>query len=402
MFTPTLTDEQVDELIQQYSSLRQIRKAGYPLGAHRFNRRRAALARKGTIPEWGMTDNYADGLALRKVTVHKRYVEGVGEVVNTWERACEETEEQQQRLEAVAEAFYKALPNIPVQRFTRKDYNTDMVPWVQIGDGHIGMLARESEVGHEFNLETAERDLCVAVATLIDELPVCERCVIQDLGDMTHYENLAGVTEASRHQLDCDPMGYSDMLDVYIRTMRFIVERALGKFKYVDVIINQGNHSRKNDIWMAKLLRAAYASDRLHVLDNRGVFIPYRMGNTFVLSTHTDQCKPTSAAGVMANKYAQDWGETKYHYIDGGHVHHRQTAKELNGAVYESWNQIALGDKYAHDHGYDSRSCLTVVLRSKTYGEEGRRTISLERVRDIIHNAAPGTTAQKRQHVYTV
>ena len=70
--------------------------------------------------------------------------------------------------------------------------------------------------------------------------------------------------------------------------------------------------------------------------------------------------------------------------------------------VIESFNQLATSDKYAHEGGWRSRSCLTVVYRSKTYGEVGREILPLERVRDIIEDATPGTNANKRAKVHSV
>lgn len=322
---------------------------------------------------------------------------------NMWVKTKADTVMQQQMMREFAEAFCSQvdpLPVIPAPK--KKDLDTDIIPWFQIGDAHIGMLAHFAEVGHNFDLKIAERELVKAMMILIDEAPNCERCVIQDLGDATHYENFSATTEASGHPLDADGR-FPKMIHVYARIMRAIIDRALSKFKFVDVIVNQGNHSRTNDIWMGVYLRGIYEKNkRLHVLNNSSVFIPYRMGNTFVLCHHTDKCKPSQLAGVMANDFAQDWGETKYHYIDGGHVHHRQTSKELNGAIYESWNQLAPMDKYAHDHGYRSRSCLNVVMRSKTYGEKSRNTLPVEEVKDLLENLPAGSTAAKRREVYTV
>lgn len=322
---------------------------------------------------------------------------------NMWVKTKADTVFQQQMMREFAEAFcsqVEPLKAVPAPK--RKGLDTDIIPWFQIGDAHIGMLAHFAEVGHNFDLKIAERELVKAMMILIDETPNCERCVIQDLGDATHYENFSATTEASGHALDADGR-FPKMIHVYARIMRAIIDKALSKFKFVDVIVNQGNHSRTNDIWMGVYLKGIYEKNkRLHVLNNSSVFIPYRMGNTFVLCHHTDKCKPSQLAGVMANDFAQDWGETTYHYIDGGHVHHRQTSKELNGAIYESWNQLAPMDKYAHDHGYRSRSCLTVVMRSKTYGEKKRNTLPVEEVKDLLDNLPAGSTAAKRREVYTV
>jgi hypothetical protein len=320
-----------------------------------------------------------------------------------WVKVRADRLQQKEMMREFTKAFFsniEPLKAIPAPK--KKGLDKDIIPWFQMGDAHIGMLARESEVGHSFNLEIAERELIKAFQLMIERAPDCERCVFQDLGDGTHFENFAGVTEGHGHKLDTAG-SFPQVIRVYARIMRAIIGMLLVKFKFVDTIVNQGNHSRKNDIWAAVMLEVAYENNpRFKILNNDSVFIPYRMGNVFVLCHHTDKCKPAQLAAVMANDFAHDWGETAYHYIDGGHVHHRQTAKELNGAIYESWNQLAPSDKYAHDGGWRSRSCLNVVLRSKTYGEKGRITVTAEEVKDLLDNLPEGTTAAKRREVYTV
>ena len=300
-----------------------------------------------------------------------------------------------------AKAFLEGLAPLPEIAAPKEELDTDIIPWFQIGDAHVGMLAHSNEVGHNFDLKIAERELLVAMQELIDRTPNCERCVIQDLGDMSHYQDFTAKSE-SGHDFDFDSR-YPKMIEVCARIMRFIVDKALAKFKFVDVIINQGNHSRSNDVWMRTFLIHVYKDNpRLHVLDNSSVFIPYRMGNTFVMCHHGDKCKPDRLIGVMSTDFSADWGETTYRYIDIGHIHHRMQAKETAGVTVESWNQLAPGDKNAHDGGWRSRACLTAVLRSKTYGEKGRITISAEEVKDIIASAVPGAEALKRRAVYSV
>jgi hypothetical protein len=310
--------------------------------------------------------------------------------------------QQAKRVMMGVDAYMQDLPRYEPSDYIEADYDTDIIPWFNIGDAHIGMLAHDAEVGHNFDLKIAERELTAALYLLIDRVPKTERCVIQDLGGATHYDNIVGKTANSGHDLDYDTR-LPKMIDVYTRTFRRIIEMALKKFKYVDFICNQGNHSEVNDHWMGVFLNNVYENEpRLTVIDNRCVFIPYRMGNTFVMCHHTHKCKPTALAGVMANDFAHDWGETTYHYIDGGHIHHNMVTKELNGAKFESFNQLAPADKYAHDGGWRSRSLLTCVLRSKTYGEKGRITLTAEEVKDRIMKLKPGTTAKVRRKVHTV
>lgn len=353
----------------------------------------------GYSPEHNMVNPTAPGFSLAR---HSQYYDKDGNPANKWVIQTKDSKQQEAIIKQFIDSMAQDLPKVPKIKYTKKNPNTDWIPWINIGDGHLGMVAYDKEVGANFDLKIAKAELCAAVQDLIDTAPDCERVVIQDMGDMTHYENIDGVTEASGHNLDCDGR-YSKMIDVYIACMRFIVEAALKKFKYVDVIINQGNHSRKNDLWMARLLRAVYENqNRLSVIDNESVFIPYRMGNTFVMSHHSDKCKPAKLADVMATDFSQDWGEATYRYIDIGHIHHRMVAKEMAGCTIESWNQLAAMDKYAHDGGWRSRQCLTMVYRSKTYGEKGRVTITAEEIKDRLMNSAPGTHCNVRREVYTV
>jgi hypothetical protein len=277
----------------------------------------------------------------------------------------------------------------------------DVIPWIQIGDAHVGMIAHAAETGEDFNLEVAERELCMAISILIDDLPPCERMVINDLGDATHYDNFTATTAASGHALDADgrhPM----MLRVYSRTMRFIVDKALEKAQHVDVIINQGNHSRINDFWMREILTVAYGHiGRVTVLNNDSVFIGYRMGNTLVMIHPSDKCPPARLVGVMATDYRKDFGETAHHYIDVGHVHHHFISKEHPGVIIESWNHLAATDKWAHDAGYRSRKAITVVFRSKTYGDIGRRTLSIDEIKARIERSG-GAPVVKKKEIYSV
>ncbi len=259
----------------------------------------------------------------------------------------------------------------------------DIIPWLQIGDAHIGMLASEVETGANFDISIGEREICAAAAALIEDAPPCDRMVINDLGDGTHYETFKAETEASGHRVDEDTR-YWKMIRAYIRITRFIVEKALEKARTVDYIANQGNHSRSNDIWIAAMVDALYGdTGRVNVLSNESPFIAYRMGKTLVMVHHGDKAKPEKCRDVMATDWERDWGETTFRYIDGGHVHHSQR-KELAGCLFESWNNLAPRDKYAHDGGWRSKQCMSLVLRSRTYGEMGRHVMPIERVRDLI------------------
>jgi hypothetical protein len=355
-----------------------------------------AAARQGFSPEHNMTRTVPDGFLVKGVST---YYDKDGKPSGQWVKSAIDLDRQREIMRDALAGFIEDVgplvaPSAPL------DFQSDVIPWIQIGDAHLGMLAHANEVGEHFDLKIAEQELCAAIGILIDELPSCERMVINDLGDATHYENFEGETQASRHRLDCDTR-FPKMIKVYSRVMRFIVDKALTKAKHVDVIVNQGNHSRTNDIWMAELLRVAYGhTGRVHVLNNDSVFIAYRMGNTLVMTHHSDKCRPTQLVHVMTTDYRKDYGETEFHYIDIGHVHHCMVTKEHPGIFVESFNHLAALDKWAHDAGYRNRKSITIVLRSKTYGEVGRRVLPIQEIRARLGRACIATPEQR--DVFTV
>ena len=380
-----------------------IRKAAVFLGkgkstiAETVERVKKRAAKDANLPEYGLANPMAPGFNLDGYSVLTKTPSGEP----IWLKARKEKEFIDNAVNAALRGAETNIDAIKIPPFIGKNLDTDIIPWFNIGDGHLGVIAFESVIGYENNIDITKRELLAAMLTLIDEAPKTERCVINDLGDMTHYQNMKGISE-SGHLFDYDK-AFPIMIEVYAAVMKAIVQYALDKFKFVDVIINQGNHSRVNDFWMAEFLRNMYEhTGRLHVLNNHNVFIPYRMGNTFIMTHHGDKTPPDKIAGVMQTDYADDWGESLYRYAWTAHTH-TMKATEKHGLVWESWNQMNRGDQYAHDHGWRSRKCMTRVDMSRTYGESGRKLITIEQVMDIVANARPGTAAlNKRRKVYTV
>ena len=341
---------------------------------------RLKAALKGFSPEHDMTHTVPDTHLVKGVS---SYYGSDGRLLGQWVKSRLDDEAAVRAMKDAARAFVADLPALPAPP-APLEFSSDVIPWIQIGDAHIGMLAHEWEVGEAFNLEVAEAELLGAIDILIAEMPPVERCVINDLGDATHYDNATGTTAHSGHVLDKDGR-FPVMLRVYSRVMRAIVDKALTKARHVDVIVNQGNHSRINDFWMREMLEVVYGhTGRVHVLNNDSPFIAYRMGNTLVMTHHSDKVKPRDLIGVMTTDFRSDFGATRYHYIDVGHVHHRKVAAEHPSVVVESWNNLAPNDQWAHDYGYRAKRSISVVLRSRTYGEIGRRVLPVQEVRDRI------------------
>jgi hypothetical protein len=357
-------------------------------------------AKVGHAPEHDMIHTAPDGYKVKGTST--LYGDD-GQPKIQWVKTSIDEQRQMEMMHEAINTLCEDLPAIQPPKLNNPSQNTDVIPWFIIGDAHLGALALGNETGIENNLEITERELLVAMTTLIHEAPATQRCVIYDVGDFTHYQDFKGESE-SGHKFDIDQR-YPDMIKAYIRIMLTMVNTALEKFENVDVIINQGNHSRSNDIFMRNALDTMFKdSGRVTVLDNASVFIPYRMGNTFVMCHHGDKSKHHNLPGIMATDYAHDWGEATYRYIWTGHIHHKEAvAKEQAGVMVESWNSLTRGDKYHHEGGWRSRKCMSMVEVSKTYGRIGTKEIPIERVVDIVKKAEAGATAKaSRRKVYTV
>jgi hypothetical protein len=388
---------EIIDAINEHGSHRKAAKA-LNIGHGTISSAMDSVSRKAAIqgysPAHDMTRTVPEPFVVRGVST---YFNAEGKASGQWVKSRLDDAQYQEAIKDAVKSFIADVLPIKISP-SPLNYQTDIIPFIQIGDAHLGMLAHAAEIGENFDLKIAASEICAAIGILIDELPNCERMVINDLGDFTHYENFSGTTEASGHSLDYDTR-FPKMIGVYSKVMRFIVDKALTKAAHVDVIVNQGNHSRTNDIWMAELLRVAYGhTNRVNVLNNENVFIAYRMGNTLVMTHHSDKCKPSQLVHVMTNDFRKDYGETEFHYIDIGHVHHGMVMKEHPGIVVESFNHLAALDRWAHDSGYRNRKSITVILRSKLYGEVGRRLLPIQEIRAKMSNAV----AAASKAVFTV
>lgn len=368
-----------------YCMAEYARKSGTPEGTIRAAVSRAGIkaAMHNDSPDHGMTHPTPPGYYLGLTTVQRN---SEGNITQTWDRVCSDSEIL--RTEAIKLAILDTISTLKpfdvIPQRNTSDYDTEIVPFYNIGDAHIGMLAHEAETGANFDVKIATRELLAGLCGLIHNTTPSTKCVINDLGDATHYENMAGVTEGHGHMLDCDGR-FVKMISAYVDIMIQVINCALTVHQTVDVIINQGNHSRTNDLWMRKLLEVLYANNpRVTIIDNTNVFTFYRLENVQILIHHGDKCKPDKLIDVLINDGRVDYGQTEHHYIWTGHVHHRGVSNEFRGIMAESFNILAEKDKWAHDGGYRSRQSITRVDIHRQYGEVGRATMNAQAVRALL------------------
>jgi hypothetical protein len=191
-----MSDEKMREAVEALGRYGNQTAAAEALGLARstFQERIRAARRKGFAEE--LQDAVAEGFALKGYSEFTKTEHGTPIWLKT-------VKVEQDYWQGVAEAIRTIEPIKDVPLPTGLP-DGDVIPWLQIGDAHIGMLASEAETGANFDISIGEREICAAAAALIDSVPPCKRMVVNDLGDATHYETFAAVTEASGHALDHD------------------------------------------------------------------------------------------------------------------------------------------------------------------------------------------------------
>jgi hypothetical protein len=251
-----------------------------------------------------------------------------------------------------------------------------------IGDPHIGMLAWEDECGQNWDLKIAEQTFCKLFDSLISAAPRCHKVVIENLGDLLHYDNIQGVTSRSGHSLDTDGR-YARMVDVVIRILRFIVARSLEHFGEVHIINAIGNHDDIGSMWIARLLAVAYENEpRVTVDTTPGPCAYVRFGRTLIGVHHGHTIKMAKLPGVMATDRRKDWGDTDFQYWHTGHIHHDSTffAQEYPSCKVESFRTLAPKDSYATWGGWRSGQDSKCIIYHELYGEVSRITKNIAEI----------------------
>ena len=244
------------------------------------------------------------------------------------------------------------------------------------------MLAWGREVGADFDVKIAEKDLLGCVDMLVDRAPDSKHAVLANVGDFFHAENDSQLTPRGGNKLDCDTR-WAKVTDIGFMLMRRLVDRLRGKHEHVRVVNVPGNH----DPYMARMLtlwlKAVYEDEpRVEIVDNANPYMYLRHGKNLFGFAHGDGTKIEQLPGIMAADRAEDWGSTDFRMWVTGHIHHI-TRKEFPGCLVESFRTLATRDFWHHQKGYRSGQSLQAITFDEEFGEITRSTVDLKFVRAV-------------------
>ena len=373
MPTPPTPDDKLQEAVDALLSHDNNRTdAARSLGIARqtFNDRLKAAARRGLAPGH-FEHGTAPGYSIAKVTIQRN---AHGHIERTWERQTPDQDAALEALQAVVEAMKGDIAPVGPIRAPEASLG-DLCAVYTLTDAHIGMLAWHREGGADWDLSIAENTIVGCFAETIRQMPAASQAVLNQLGDLLHYDSMQAVTPTSGHILDADSR-FTKMVEVAVRVIRRVTAMLFAKHDQVHLVLAEGNHDMASSVWLRTLFKALYEQEpRITVDDSALPYYVFEFGKNMQVFHHSHLKKNDQLPMLVAAQFSEAWGRTKFRYIHTGNLHHRWE-REFAGVTVIQHSTMAARDAYAARGGFMSHRSMDAMTFHREYGEVGRVTIS--------------------------
>lgn len=333
----------------------------------------AKAARHGYAPDHDLTNPAPPGYMVKGTST--LYDKASGEARLQWVKTTADKAAQEAAFRAAVAAMVEEIPPAApvVAPSATQEHLCVAYP---VGDHHFGMLAWGEETGSDdYDLQYGEQLLMGATSHLVETAPPAERGVIVLLGDFLHHDSLESVTPTSGHQLDADSR-YPKMVRAAIRTVRWMVRKALERHAEVLLIVVAGNHDLASMVFLREALHALYDGESRVIVDRSPRHFHYfTHGSCLVGVHHGHGVKLQDLPLLMATECPAEWGGSAYRYWYTGHVHHDQV-KDFNGCRVESFRILPPVDAFAANKGYRTGRDMKAVVLHRQYGEVARHIVN--------------------------
>ena len=214
---------------------------------------------------------------------------------------------------------------------------------------------------------------------MIKSSPRADTAIINNLGDLLHYDGMKAVTPTSGHVLDADSR-FAKVAATAFRIMRRVIDTALERHRNVIVLACEGNHDEASSVWLRVGLAALYEREpRVTVDQSPKPYYAHQHGRTMLAFHHGHLAKMDGLPAIFADEFAPMWGTTSHRYAHTGHRHHEHI-KELRGMKVVQHSTLAARDAYAARGGWGSMRQATAYTYSTEYGQVGSVTVTPEMV----------------------
>jgi len=344
--------------------------------AHVAVKKKAAL--RGYAPENDFTRPVPDGFIAKGVST---YYDKEGKPTGQWVKASLDAARQQELFKAAADAMASVLPRLtPI--IAPEQFNADLLTMYTLTDAHIGMLAWHREGGADWDLTIAEAVIVGCFEQIIKSSPDSETAVLNQLGDLLHYDGLSAVTPTSGHVLDADGR-FTKMVEVAVRVLRRVINMLLAKHRIVHVILAEGNHDMASSVWLRTMFKALYEDEpRITVDDSALPYYAYEFGEVMLTFHHSHLKKFGAMREIIPAMFSEMWGRTKKRYCHTGNYHHTKEDEAAGMKVFQH-PTLAARDAYASRGAWFSDREICAITYHRKFGQ-GMRVYACPEMLDAV------------------
>ena len=334
-------------------------------------------AEKGYAPLQGLDFEIPPGFAIKKMST---LTNARGEVVLNWLKMSREEKAYYEAVKDSLGAFLEEVKGTsPIFKPKPGKWIGNKLTLYPIPDAHTGLYAWKPETGNDWDLSIAEETYINAALRMVALAPKTRKCILANLGDFFHVDNLDNTTSRSKNPLDVDSR-LAKVFRVGVRILRTFIDAALEKHETVEVINSIGNHDDVAAIYLGLLLEYFYENNPRVIVEKDPAKFHYRkFGKCMWGFTHGDTSKPADLPGLMADDASEMWGKTKHRRFFTGHIH-KQTVHNFPGCMVESLSTLTARDFYSASHPFRSERKMVCMVYHKEYGEEERFTIDISQI----------------------
>ncbi len=344
-----------------------------------YNNVKRKAAKAGFAPEYNWTKSVPDGFIAKGVST---YYNKDGDATGQWVKASLDAARQQEIFKAAVDAMSSTLPRLtPI--IPPEQFNADLMTLYTLTDAHIGMLAWHREnMQADWDLQIAEAVIVGCFEQIIKCSPDSETAVLNQLGDLLHYDGLSAVTPTSGHVLDADGR-FTKMVEVAVRVLRRIINMLLAKHRTVHIILAEGNHDMASSVWLRTMFKALYENEpRITVDDSALPYYAYEFGNVMLTFHHSHLKKFGAMREIIPAMFAEMWGRTKKRYCHTGNYH--STKEDESGGIKVMQHPtLAARDAYASRGAWFSDREMCSITYHKKFGQ-GLRVYACPEMLDAV------------------
>ena len=249
-------------------------------------------------------------------------------------------------------------------------YDPDFLNLFPANDWHINMLAWRREVGENWDLHIAERVIGDAIDACVSRTRSGGIGIVLGGGDLMHNDDNTNRTAKSHNVLDADGR-HAKGIEVAQRLKVRMIDRVLETHNRVVVRVLAGNHDEQSSTAIAHFLKAWYRNEpRIEVDTDQSLYWYYQFGKVMLAATHGHTVKLKDMPSIMAHRRPEIWGDTKFRYAHGFHIHHKEKiATEGEGVICESHQAPIPQDGWHYGCGYLSGRSVKSITYHKDLGE---------------------------------